>query len=256
MRFFSGKSTCVGCGRPLDVTDDWIPIPPWEAPDRKWTGFYHRECLALLPWWADAVARWRTNAEAQVRSRSASTRVIARAQRFLLVYGSADNALELFYLGHMARQRFRDPAEWTEFAQLIRDAAASEAYRDGTDGEFQSASEQYAVRLVGKSRAVVRWGVAVRREMDFAKAEYERYAADHGPLQGFVDFPAKVAAGLLHPVMVDGELAKNRGVVIDVKPVKEVYVVTFDAPRLVSLDLMREEFADLVRFLAGVKLDQ
>jgi len=190
-----------------------------------------------------------------VQSRAASTRVVGRTDRYLLVYGAADRAIELFYLGHMARQRFRTPVEWGEFTQLVRQTTASEAFRAGRDAEFESANQQYTIRQVDAGRVTLSWGVAVTREMDFKKTEYDEYVAANGPLTGFVEFPALVEAGLLHPVMVDGELAKNRGLVVSVKPVKEVYVVTFDAPRVVTLDLSGQEFADLTRFLAGLKLD-
>lgn len=254
MRFYSGKSICQACARPLDVTDDWIPIPPWDDPEGKWTGFYHRECLHLLPWWDEASRRWRTYNEAQVRSRSASTTIVARNDRYLLLYGAADRALELFYLQHMARQRFRDPEEWIGFVQFVIEVANGDRFRNNQAGKFESPSKQYSIRIVPPKSVVLTWGMAVRREMDFPREDYEAFVAKHGALTGFVDFPEMVELGMLHPSMVDGELAKNRGVIVDVKPVKNVYVVSFDAPRIIQLELSREEFADLAKFLAGTKL--
>ncbi len=255
MRFSSGQSACRACGLPLDLTDDWVAIPPWEDPERKWAGFYHRECIALLPWWGEAVARWRATTEAQLRSRAASTQTVGRTDRYLLVYGAADRALELFYLRHLARQRFRGPDEWNEFVRFVAGVAAGDDTAEQAPGVFASPSQQFSARVVPPDRVVLGWGVAVRREMDFPRAEYDAYAAQHGPLQGYADFPRLVASGMLHPTMVDGELAKNRGVVVDVKPVKDVYVVSFDAARTVRLNLSREEFDDLAAFLTGIKLD-
>jgi hypothetical protein len=254
MRFYSGKTTCQVCGRPLDLTDDWIAIPPWDATAEVVTGFYHRTCFDRLPWRNQAALRWRRYNEAQIQSRAASTQVVGKTNRYLLLYGTADRAFELFYWDHLARQRFRAPDEWIEFVQFIRGVAASETFRDNQEGEFESPSRQFSVQIVPPNRVALSWGVPVRREMDFPRAEYDAYAAQHGPLTGFVEFPELVEAGLLHPTMVDGELAKNRGVVVDVKPVKDVYVVVFDAPRIVRLELSREEFTELARFLAGLKL--
>jgi hypothetical protein len=254
MRFYSGKTPCQVCGRPLDLTDDWIPIPLWDATAQVVPGFYHRTCFDRHPWRSEAVIRWRRYNEAQIQSRAASTEVVGQTNRYLLIYGTADRALELFYLDHMARQRFRDPDEWTGFVQFVRDVAEDESFRDNQEGEFESQSRQFSARIVPPDRVVLGWGVAVRREMDFPREEYDAYVAQHGPLQGFVEFPELVEAGLLHPTMVDGELAKNRGVVVEVKPVKDVYVVVFDAPRIVRLELSREQFTDLAQFLAGLKL--
>jgi hypothetical protein len=254
MLFVSGVTRCPACGGPLDDTDDTIPVAPWEAPAQDWVGFYHRECLAMLPWWAEAVARWRGYNEAQLRSRAKSTTVLGRNDRYALVYGAADRVIELFYLQHMARQRFPDPGGWAAFVGFVTGVAEGESYRENKAGAFESPNKQYSARIVPPDRVVLGWGEAVRREIDFAREEYDAYVAQHGELTGFVEFPELAERGLLRPTAVDGELAKNRGVVVEVKPVKNVYVVSFDAPRMVRLGLSREEFADLAKFLAGVKL--
>jgi hypothetical protein len=169
----------------------------------------------------------------------------------VIVYTSTDEQVVLYYLNQMADQRFRGAARWRDFAALVKgfDPASAMWHPEAAP---ESGASALAMRPDGQ--VVVSWADLVGLEIDLAKADYDAYVERFGPLRGSVNFAELVAAGKLSPVQVDGSLEKNRGAVHDIRALGQVYVVSVDALKWTELPLAPEEFHELQRAVASVKI--
>jgi hypothetical protein len=242
---------CPGCRKGIDPTDDMVAIAPGESARALPAGTYHRECLAQVPDRDQVVAKWRDNVVAAIRTRSDSVKVVGQGRGYVIVCNSADEQIVLFYLNHMAAQSFNTLNQWRDFAAQVKAFdPVSATWHPSAPPEL--GSSEVAVRLDG--RIVVSWTESVGLEVDLAKANYDLYVERFGPLRGTVNFAELVAAGKLAPVQVEGSLEKNRGVVRDIRLLGAIYVVSLDALRCTELPLAPDEFRELQRAVAGVKM--
>jgi len=246
---------CPGCGRVIEPTDDVVPVTPYEAgcAGAVVVGAYHRGCLALIPERERVAAKWRDNLVAALRRRAdaGSIAVIGQGHGFVIVFTKPDERIMLCYLNQMAHQRFTNVAQWRDFVALVKGFDP-----DSVQGPHEASSKRGASTLALRSTdgVGVSWVEPVSLEIDFAKADFADYVARFGPLRGEVDFAELAATGKLCPVEVEGSLAKNRGVVRDVRTVGGVSVVTFDALKRTELLLTVAEFRELQRVATGVKV--
>jgi hypothetical protein len=244
-----GESACPGCGRVIEATDDCVPVTPHETVRAIPVGAYHRECLAIFPERERVVAKWRDNMVASVRRRGDSTSVIGQGRGYVIVFNSADEQVILYYLNQMANQRFIDLPEWRDFATLVKGF-------DPTNTEPRDVVSRLGISTLAAragGQVVLSWVEPVSLEIDLAKANYEAYVAQFGPLRGEVNFGELVAAGKLSPVQVEGSLEKNRGVVQNVRSLGDLYIVTFDASKRIEIPLTVADFRELQQTVKGVK---
>lgn len=244
MIFIIGKTSCVGCGLPLDVMDDIVPVTPVLAAGTRWSGHYHRDCLDRLPDRATLVRSWREFTEKQVRAQPRLFPVLASSPRFLIVARPTEEKVGIYFLDWFAELRLGRPGEWDEFRDLLLGDELRAALEGG--GEIVSASERFAVSI-GKDpkQARLSWTVPTGREIEYPPALFEAYTAAMGPLTGFVDFAALAAQGELTPSDSFGDLARCQGTVRRVDRTSKGYEVIYTAQQPVSVEFGRAGLKDL-----------
>src|SRR5262245_53073150 len=119
MRFVIGKTSCAGCGRPLDVMDDVVPVTPLLAAGTKWSGHFHRGCFDRLPDRAKFVRKWRDMTENQLRICSRLLPTLASSPRYIAVDRTDEDKIGLYFLDCWAEHRFERADEWGEFRDFL-----------------------------------------------------------------------------------------------------------------------------------------
>ena len=247
MLFVIGKTSCAGCGLPLDVMDDVVPVTPVIAAGTRWSGHYHRDCFDRLPDRATLVRSWREFTEKQVRTQPRNFPVLASSPRFLVVARPTEEKVGIYFLDWFAELRLGRPGEWDEFRDLLLGDELREALEEDGEAEIVSGSERFAVSIFGpdQKQARLSWTVPTGREIEYPPTFFEAYTAAMGPLAGFVDFAALAAQGELTPSDSFGDLVRCRGTVRRVDRTSKGYEVVYTAQQPVAVEIGRDGLAEL-----------
>lgn len=254
MIFVIGKTTCVGCGRPLEVLDDLVPVTPVLAAGTRWSGHFHRECFDRLPDRATLVRNWRGFTERLIRSQPRVFPVLASGPRILIVARPIEEKVGVYFLDWFADLRLGRLDEWDEFRDFVLGDEIREALGRADDAEIVSASERFAVKIgPGKEQARFSWTEPTSRTIEYPPSPFEAYTAAKGPLAGFVDFAALADEGL-KPERTHGELSRCRGKVTRVDSTPRGYSVVYEAAAPVTLDIGRSGLEELRGLISQIEV--
>lgn len=247
MQFISGQTSCPVCQQVLDISDDIVAVSPTEADQTGRSGFYHRACFERLPERRQLVANWRANLAASIETRRDTATVLAADSDYLAVFNGADESLVLYWLKHWAELRFLGPDEWGEFVEFLE--AVPTDWKTGTrvspGGRYRLiALENASIELSGSEPVIKR--------LEYRRDDYENHVREHGSLTSEVDFAALARTGQLRPIVERDLFERSRGIIQDIIPARDIYIVSYAAPRQTTLRMDHAALAALRAFVARI----
>ncbi len=258
MIFAAGSTACPNCEKPLDSTEDFIPIETPLRTDLPESGFYHVDCFHRLPNRAQYLEYFRNRTQSYLESQSNVWNVLEIHDRYSVAYVPSIDEAFIFFIasGRVVSLSCRGP--WAEFCDFLLDYELRDELTEQNrlKGPWISETKLFALKPEPPGGFIVlevRNGV--QKMLRFTANQYERLKqvrADVFSPGAFIDFADVCSQTSIAPVLVDGFLENCKGIVTSVDEKNDRVDLRFVAEKWVRIPLAVSELQELINVLQRV----
>jgi hypothetical protein len=256
MIFAAGITKCEKCDRPLDSTDDYIPVMiEQESSGLPVPGFYHAECFDSLPEKKAYLRYFTEKTDAFLTERESIWNILEKGDVYAMAYVPFTDSVFLYFLTKGRTILLSCKGPYAEFCDFLLEELSTIKQLE-VDNPMTSASGWFSVAGDRNGGGVV-LGIrnGVNKLIRIAVKDGRRLTSvnpDWKTPSKYVDFSKLCPDSAVTPREVDGFLDNCRGIVTSVEVKKDIFTVRLVAEQWSRIHLTQSELADLIKLLRRV----